>query len=95
MYLYKTRIIKDTSQYTVIAAGLASAHASAKSDFEANHKATSNEISERILNDTVSVLDMSYTDFDTLVATPVSWADVQYTSVSNHYEICLLTTVVL
>ena len=95
MYLYKTTIIKDTSVYFAMPGAEQTAHANAKTDFDANHKATCVEIAERILNDTTSVISMTYADFDTIVASPVSWADVQYTNGTNHYEISLLSSIAL
>lgn len=95
MYLYKTTIIKDTSGYYAMPQAEQTAHANAKSDFESNHKANCLEIGERVLNDTTSVIVMSFTDFDTIVATPVSWVDVQYMDGSNHYELSLMSSVAL
>jgi hypothetical protein len=95
MYLYKTTIIKDTSVYYAMPGAEATAHASAKTDFETNHKANCLEISERVLNDTTSVIVMNFADFDTAIASPVSWVDVQYMDGTNHYELSLMSSVEL
>lgn len=84
MYVYSTIIYKNNADF-----------ASAISDFETNFKATAKPVDEAILTDNVFLIGKTYTDFKSLIAGLLTWADVRFIEANDSYRLILVVSTIL
>ena len=88
MYLYQTTIYRDTSNVYGIDK---TQNDLDKANFEANYKASTYLISELQLSETTLLVVKTYTQFKTLIVSPILWTDVKRTEDVEHYDIYLMS----
>ena len=87
-YIYTASIFFDTSDVVGVNP---TTEATNTTDFETNYKASCLNISELDISDKSVVIEKTYTDFKTLVATPIDWTDVKLKTEGNHYDLYLIS----
>lgn len=87
-YLYRTSLYTSTSNVPNPPAN----NSTNLSEYENNHQSSTVKVSEVQLAETTFSTDISYSDFDTLVASPYDWGDVKEVTKNNRYELYLLTS---
>lgn len=87
MYLYQMTLYKDTSRVI----GAPGDNTVNTTDFVANDKPLAVKVDEVVLSETTFVIDKTYAQFEALLVSPVTWADVKYTENENSY-VCYLMT---
>jgi hypothetical protein len=88
MYIYKTVLYKTTDN--VIGVNV-SQNNTDKADFENNHKAGATEIDEILIEETSFIFNLTYSQFEGKVATPLTWADVKFIDNASRYELHLVS----
>jgi len=89
IYLYKHRMMTDlTNCY-----GFDNTQENAdKTDFEANYKASTLAVDDLELQENVSIIDKTYSEFKVLVdGSVITWADVKLEIGTNFYDLYLVT----
>jgi len=94
MYLYKTTILKDTSEY-MMSQIEKDQHASDRVDFETNYKSLIIEISDIIILETTLLMSKTYTQFKQLINGSITWNNVQVISVENRYIFYIISEISL
>lgn len=87
MYIYTTTLYKDTT-YVVNASA---SNDTDLSDFTTNHKASALAVTEVQVAETSFIIQKTYSDFDALVVSPRSWADVKYLETERSYKLYLIS----
>lgn len=87
-YLYTHSILTDAANTYGFDTGQ---EASDKTDFETNFKSTAIPISNFEEGESLFQTEKSYADFKTLIASPITWADVRYQTNSKFYHLLLLS----
>lgn len=89
MYLYRTRIITDTSEYDMTQAEK-DIQAANDTDFD-NYISQCLEVDDVIVADTTFQIYKPYADFKNLVTGSITWADVKYTDAGKQHKLFLIT----
>jgi len=87
-YLYRHNILINTENSFGFNA---STEASDKTNFETNFKASAVPISSLELGESVFAIEKNYTDFKSLITSPITWADVRYETLAYFYILYLLS----
>lgn len=87
-YLYKTALYTDTTNVP----SPPSDNSTNLTEYQTNHQSDTVKVNTVQLAETTFATDISYTDFDTLVASPYDWTDVKEVTLKNRYELYLLTS---
>jgi hypothetical protein len=88
-FLYHAYIYHNTSNVLGVNA---SQEATNTTDFETNYKSQAVEVSDIIPGTTTFDIVKSYTDFKTLITSPITWGDVRYANEDKVYDLYLLTS---
>jgi hypothetical protein len=87
MYIYKTTLYHNTDRVFPVPDN----NTANTADFVNNHKASAVEVSSVVMQETAFVLDITFEEFDALVASPILWSDVKYTVSDNAYTLHLVS----
>jgi len=87
-YLYKTTVYTDTNNVLAVPAN----NSTNLADYENNHQSNTVKITDLQLADTTFGIDISYSDFDSLVASPYDWTDVREWEHNNRYDLYIITS---
>lgn len=90
MYLYRTRIIEDTSDYVMSQADKDIESAN-NTDFDTNYMSQAVLVDDVTIAETTFVVYKSYSDFKALITGSITWADVKYTDAGGVHKLFLAT----
>jgi hypothetical protein len=87
MYIYECTIYHTTASVVSPPTG----NDTSVADFETNHKASAVAVESIQIAETSFVIEKTYSEFETLIAGGLSWADVKYVEGSVSYHLFLVS----
>ena len=86
-YIYTTQLFKEGTSVINMPVD----NATNRTDFEDNHKASANDISDIVIQELTFETAKSYDDFVALITGDIAWSDVKYIDRPCRYELYIVT----
>jgi hypothetical protein len=87
-YLYQTTLFTNTNNVY----GLnVSQNTEDLADYVNTHRTSTEKISDVVIAETTFTTQLTYAEFESAVAIPLTWADVKEVNSGDHYDLYLLT----
>jgi hypothetical protein len=88
LYLYQTTLFTNTSHIYGLNVSQNNADLS---DYTSTHQSSTEKISDVVIAETTFTTQLTYAQFKSAIASPLTWVDVKEIDSGDHYDLYLLT----